>query len=304
MEQGLSITVVVLSTELRCHWWSNGFQLILLCEAQNCVVAGGEMAFNYTCCAKHRIALSLVEQRLSITLVVGSTELRCHWWSNGFQLHFLCEAQNCLVTGGATAFNYTCCAKHRIALSLVEQRLSITRVVRSTELPCHWWSNGFKLHLLCETQNCVVSGEATAFNYTCSAKHRIALTLVEQQHSITLVRSTELRCHWWNKRLSITLVRNTELRCHWWSNGFQLHLYEPQNCVVNAGATVFNYPCCAKNRTALLLVEQQHSITLLRSKNCVVTGGTTAFNYTCCAKHRIAFSLVEQRLLITFVGET
>jgi len=136
--------LVVGSTELRCHCWSNGFQLHLLCEAQNCVVTVGATAFNYACCAKHRIALSLLEQRLSInaccakhrialslleqrlsiTLVVRSTELRCHCWSNGFQLRLLCEAQNCVVT----------------------------------------WSNGFQLHLLCEAQNCVVTVGATAFN--------------------------------------------------------------------------------------------------------------------------------------------
>jgi len=137
--------LVVRSTELRCHCWSNGFRLHLLCEAQNCVVTVGATAFDYTCCAKHRIALSLLEQRLSITLVVRSTELRCHCWSNGFRLHLLCEAQNCIVTVGATTFDYTCCAKHRIALSLLEQRLSIALVVRSTELRCHCWSNGFPL---------------------------------------------------------------------------------------------------------------------------------------------------------------
>jgi len=52
----------------------------------------------------------------------------------------------------ATAFNYTCCVKRRIALSLVDQRLSITLVVRNTELRCHWWTSGFQL------QSCVLSG--------------------------------------------------------------------------------------------------------------------------------------------------
>jgi len=120
----------------------------LLNEAQNCVATGRATAFNYSCCAKNRIALSQVEQRLWITLVVRNTELRCHWWSNGFQLH-LCETNNCVVTGVETAFNYTC-AKNRITLSLVEQRLTITLVVGSIELRCHCYSNGFQLHLLCE----------------------------------------------------------------------------------------------------------------------------------------------------------
>jgi len=140
----------VRNTELRCHLWGT--------------------SFNNTCCAKHRIVLSLVLQRLSITLV-RNTELRCHWLR--------------------TAFIYSC-AKHIFALSLLEQRLSITLVVRSRELRFHWWSNGFQLHL-CETQNCVVTVVARAFNYT-FAKHRIALSLVEQRLSITLLRSTELRC--------------------------------------------------------------------------------------------------------------
>ena len=198
---------------MRCHCRSKGFQLHILCEAQNCVVTVGATAFNYTSCAKHRIALSLVEQRLLITIGVRSRELRCHWWSNGFQLHLVCEAQNCVVTVGATDFNKTC-AKHRSALSQVLQRLSITLVVRNTELRCHWWSNGFQLLLLCEEQNCVVNGRktdfnytccakqnciatgvATAFNYGCYAKQRIALSLGEQRLSITLVRSKELRCH-------------------------------------------------------------------------------------------------------------
>jgi len=180
---------------------SDGFQLHLLCEAQNCVVTGGATAFNYTCSAKHRIALSLVKQRLSITLVLRSTELRCHWWSNSFQLHLLCETQNCVVTGGATAFNYTCCAKHRIALSLVEQRLSITLVVWNTELRCHWWSNSFQLHL-CKAQNCVVTVGSTAFNYTCCAKHRIALSLVEQRLSI-VAQSNATRPHAWATASSV-----------------------------------------------------------------------------------------------------
>ena len=177
---------------MRCHWWSNGFQLHL-CESQICVVTGGATAFNYTCSAKYRIALSLEEQQLSITLV-RITDLRCHRCFNGFQLHFFCEAQNCVVTGVATAFNYIWSAKHRITLSLVEQRLSIT-LVRSTGLRCHWCCNGFQLHLVCHTQNCVFTGGATAFNYTCAkqncvvtggvtafnytcAKHRVALSLV------------------------------------------------------------------------------------------------------------------------------
>jgi len=77
----------------------------------------------------------MVLLRLSITLV-RSTELRFHWWSNGFQLQMLCEAQDFVFTGLATAFKYTC-AKHRNAFSLVEQRLSITLVVRYTGLRCH-----------------------------------------------------------------------------------------------------------------------------------------------------------------------
>jgi len=224
--------LLVRSTELRCHWWTNGFQLHLLCETQNCAFTVGATAFNYTCCVKHRIALSLMDQPLSITLV-WNRELRCHWWTNGFQLHLLCETQNCVVADGSTAFNYTC-VKHRIALSLLDQRLSITLVVWNTELRCHWWSNGSQLHLLCETQNCVVTVGATAFNYTCCVKHRIALSLMKQRLSITLV------------------VWNTELRCHCWSNGFQLHLLcEAQNCIVTVGATAFKWcsePCKTSSR--------------------------------------------------------
>jgi len=82
--------------------------------------------------------------------------------SDGFQLHLLCKTQNCIVTDGPTAYNYTCCVK----------------------------------------QNCVVTDGPTAYNYTC-VKHRIALSLVDQ----------------W---LTITLVWNTELRCHWWTNGLQM----------------------------------------------------------------------------------
>ena len=122
-------------------------------------------------------------------LVVRSTELRCHCWSNGFQIHFLCETQNFVVTRGATVFNYTWSGKHRFALLLVLQRLSITLVVRSTELRFHCCSIGFQLHL-CDTQNCVVTGRATAFNYTFCAKRRIALSFVEQRLSIALVRKT------------------------------------------------------------------------------------------------------------------
>ena len=145
------------NTELRCLWWSNSFKLLLFCEALNCVVSGGTMSFNYTGCAKHRIALWLVEQRLPITLGLPNTELRCHWWSIGFQ----------------------------------------TLGVRNTDLRCPWWSIGFQLHLVCEKQNCVVTGGASAFNYTWCAKHRIALSLVEQRLPIILgVRSTELRFHW------------------------------------------------------------------------------------------------------------
>jgi len=146
---------------LRCDWWSNGFQLHLVCQTQNCVVTGGALAFR----------------------------------------HLVCETQICVVRGGASAFNYTWCAKNRIALSLVEHRLSITLGVRNTELRCHWWSNGYQLYLVCEAQNCVFTGVATAFNYTC-AKHRITLSLVEQQLSITLVLA--------------------------------------QNCVVTSGKTAFN----------------------------------------------------------------
>jgi len=200
----LQLHLLCETQNLRCHWWSNGVQLQLLCEIQNCFVTGVAKVFNYDSYAKHRIALSLVEQRLSITLGVRRRELRCHCWRNGFQLHLLCEtelrcylccdgfqsqllcdAQNCVVTGGATAYNYTC--------------------LRKTELRCHWWSNCFQLQLY-EKQNCVVTGWATAFNHTCCAKHRIALSLVEQRLSITIV------------------VRSIELRCHWWSNGLQLHL--------------------------------------------------------------------------------
>jgi len=128
----------VRNTELRCHCWRIGFQI------------------NF--CAKHGFALSLVLQRLSITLVVRSKDLRCHWCSNGFQLH-LCEAYNCVVRGRATALNYISCAKHRIAFSLVEHRLSITFVVQNT----------------------------------------IALSLVLQKFSITfVVRNRERHCHWWS----------------------------------------------------------------------------------------------------------
>ena len=98
-------------------------------------VTGGVTAFNYTC-VEHTSAITMVLQRTSITLVVRETELRYNWWSNSVQSHF-CEAQDCVVTGGSTAFIYTCFAKNRIALSLVLQRLSITLVVRSTELRCH-----------------------------------------------------------------------------------------------------------------------------------------------------------------------
>ena len=136
VEQRL-LNTLVRKTELRCHWWSKGFQLHLLCETQNCVVTGGEKAFNYTCCAKHRIAFILVLQWLSITRVVRSTNFRCDWWSNGLQLH-LCETKNCVVTGVVMAFNFTRCAKHRIALSLLEERLSNTLVVRNTELRLHF----------------------------------------------------------------------------------------------------------------------------------------------------------------------
>jgi len=264
VEQRLSVTLVLRNTELRCHWWSNGFQLHFLFETQNFVVTGGATAFNYIyfakqnffvtggatafnyTCAKHRVALSLVLERLSITLVVRNTELCCHLWINRFQLHFLCESQNCVVTGGATAFNYTC-ANHRFALSLVEQRLSITLVLRNTELRCHWRSNSFQLHL-CESQICVVTGVSTAFNYTSFAKHRIALSLVLQRLSIT------------------SGLRNTELRCHWWSNGFQLHLCEAQDCVVTGVATAFNYIWSAIHRIAFSLVEQRLLITLVRNR--------------------------------------
>ena len=146
VEQRLSITLVVRSTELRCQLCCNSFQLHL-CEIQNCAVTVGATALIKTC-AKHRIALSVVEQRLSITIVVRNTELRCHLWSNGFQLPLLCETQNCVFTCGATAFNYNWCAKHKIAFSLVEQRLSITIGVRSTKLRFLCWSNGFHLHFL------------------------------------------------------------------------------------------------------------------------------------------------------------
>jgi len=175
VEQRLTIALVR-NKELRCNWCCNGFQFHSLCEAQNCVVTVGGTAFKYACCAKHRIASSLLLRRLSITHVVRSTELRCHWWNNGFQLHFLGEAQNCVVTGDATAFNYTSFAKHRFALPLVEQRHSITLTVRNSELLCHWCSNGIKLHVLCETQNCVVTGVPTAYNYTCFAKQNCVVT--------------------------------------------------------------------------------------------------------------------------------
>jgi len=87
-----------------------------LCETQNCLVTVGAMAF--------------------ITLVVRNIELRFHWCCNGFQLHMFCEEQNCVIIGGAKAYHYTCCAKI-IALSLVEQPLSITLVMRNTELRCY-----------------------------------------------------------------------------------------------------------------------------------------------------------------------
>jgi len=156
VEQSLSNTIVVRKTQLCSHWWSNSCQLHLVCEAQNFVVTVGGTAFNCTC-AKHRIALSLLLRRISIKLVVRSTELLCHWWSNGSQLH-LCEAQLFIVTVGATVSNYTLCAKHSLALSLVEQRLSITFGVRNTEERCHWLTKCFQLQMLCETQNCFVTG--------------------------------------------------------------------------------------------------------------------------------------------------
>jgi len=304
--QRLSITLVVRSTELRFHWWSNGFQLQLLCETQNYVVAGVTTAFNFTC-AKHRIALSLVEQPLSIKLVRIKV-LGCHWWRNGFQLHLFCETQNCLVSGGPTAFNNTSCAKHRIALSLVEQSISITHV-RNTELRCHWYSNGFQLHF-CEAQNCVVTGGVTAFNNTCSAKNRFALPLVEQRLSITierkfisfslvlqqlsikLVRSTELRCICGATAFNYTCVRNTELLCHWWCNGFQLHLCQIQKSVVTGGTTAYNCTCCRSTKLCCQWWNKGFQLHLLsEAQNCVITGGATAFNYT-CAMHRIAYSLV------------
>ena len=169
---------LICETYFRFHGWCNGFQLHLLCEAQNCVFTVVASDFNYTC-AIHRIALSLVEQRLSITLFVRSAELRCHLWSNGFQLR-LCEKHNCVVTGFATAFNYIWCAKQNL-----------------------FFTGGATAFIYTfAKQNCVVTGVLTAFNYTCFAKHRIALSLVEQ-------------------RLSISLVRSTEFSWHWWSNGFQ-----------------------------------------------------------------------------------
>ena len=213
----------------------------MLCEAQNWVVTGGVTAFNYTC-AKHRIALSLVKQRLSITLSVRSNELRYNWWCNGFQLN-LCESQNCVITGVATAINYTC-AKQRIALSLMEQRHSITHIMRNSVLRFHWWSNGIQLQLLCETQDCVVIGGVTAFNYRC-VKQRIALSLVEL-------------------KLSITDVRNTQLRCHCCCNGFKFHLLcEAQNCVYTGVPTAFKYTCCAKHCIALSIVQQSFQLLLL-----------------------------------------
>ena len=185
-------------------WWCNGFQLHLMWETQKCVITGGVTALNYICCAKHSIALSLLEQRHSIRFL-RSTKLRCHWWINCFQLHFLYET--------------------RIAFSLVDKRFSIKPVVRNTELRCHWLSKGFVLFLLCETQYCVVTCVATAFNYTCCAKHRIPLSLLEQ-------------------RLWIIFDCET------------------QNFVVTGGATAFRYTC-AKHRLAFSLVEQRLSIKIV-----------------------------------------
>jgi len=217
VENRLQITLVVWNTELSCHCSRNGFQLHFLCEAQNCVFAVRSTAFNYTCCPKHRIAFSLVEKLLSITLV-GIKQLRCHSCCNGFQLQLLCDAQNCVATGGATAYNYTCCAKHRIAFSLVEQRLRIKLVVLNTELRCHFCCKGYKIYL-CEKENCVVPGVAMDFNYTWYAKHRIASSLLEQRLSLTIVRSSALRCRWWSHGLQLHVLCE-ELRFLWWSNGF------------------------------------------------------------------------------------
>ena len=113
------LILLLRSTVLRCHWWSNGCQFHLMGEAQNCVIT----------------AVATI-----------------------FQLHLLCETQNFVANGGATVFNYTC-AKHRIVFSLLLQLLSITLVVRNTELRCYWWSNGFQLHL-CEAQYFIVAGGA------------------------------------------------------------------------------------------------------------------------------------------------
>jgi len=174
-----------------------------------------------------------VVQRLSIKLV-RKTGLLCHWCCNGYEL-YLCETKNCVVTVGATAFNYTC-AKRRISLSQVEQRISIT-LLYETELRCHGRSNGFQLdlceakncvftgwkygcqlHLLCEAQNCFFTGGATAFNYTC-AKNRIALSLMLQRLSITLVLSTELRCHWWVVKGYLGTDRNWTRSSASWCRG-------------------------------------------------------------------------------------
>ena len=224
------------STELLCHCWSNGYKLHLN-ESKNCVVNGVATAFNYTC-AKHRIAFSLVEQRLSITNVVRSTGFRFHWFSNGIQIH-LCETQECVFTGGAKAFNYTCCAIHRIALSLVEQRLSITLLRKriALSLVAQRLPN-----YICAKQSLLFIGGATAFNYPFCVKHTIAFSELEQMISITLVQKensvvtgvqrlsiklvvrNRIAFSMAERRLSITLVRSTELLCHWCCNGLHLHL--------------------------------------------------------------------------------
>ena len=102
----------------------------------------------YTCIVRPQ----WFERRLLITLV-RNTELRCDWWTNGLQLH-LCEAENCVVTDGPTAYNYTC--EKTIALSLMDKRLTIT-LVWNRELRCHWSTNGLQLHL------CVLSGLSDSF---------------------------------------------------------------------------------------------------------------------------------------------
>jgi len=45
--------------------------------------------------------------------------LRYHCWTNGLQIHLLCEIQICVITVGLTAYKYTC-VKYRFALSQLD----------------------------------------------------------------------------------------------------------------------------------------------------------------------------------------